>query len=160
MKLLLGVLRSLFPPSGSHLLLVALMPRQPPGWWDLVLHVGPGRASSWHQGDTLAAGKLGVMLGDILFCPFLALPGEREMTPGSSQEGGVDQRPLMYGCDCLLSHRRDCGDHLPFHRRVCSQLVPGHRSCGSAHTDLKTSPISRFHPVIIEAANVAMCSLP
>lgn len=28
--------------------------------------------------------------------------------------------------------------------------MPGHRSCGSAHADLKTNPISRFHPGAIE----------
>lgn len=93
------------------------------------------------------------------FCVHLqALRGEREMTPGSSQEGGLDQRLLVCSGECLPSHRRDCGDSFPSTEGTVVIWYQG-TVLWSAHADLKTSPISRLHLVTSEASNTAMCSL-
>lgn len=57
-------------------------------------------------GDTLAARKFGILLHPT-YCLGRpdTLPGEREMTPGTSQEGGLDQRLLVCSGECLPFHR-------------------------------------------------------
>lgn len=99
--------------------LEAALGQSPACCWSFQL--APGR----HLG-----GKIGCQLDTQHSFASNVLPGEMEMTPGSSHEGDLDQRPLVCCGECLPSHRRDCGDLFPFHRRDCSQLVSGDRSCG------------------------------